>query len=160
MLELKKWEPLRELSTMQKEMDELFRRGFGSLTTGLLRGGFKGEWRPDVDCYTKDNKFVVHADLPGVDAKDVDVSITGNMLTIKGERKTEEKAKKGDYIFHESSYGSFERSMTLPEGVDLKKVHASYKNGVLELTMPVKSAALPRKIKVELTEGKEGKKAA
>lgn len=160
MFELKKWEPLRELSAMQKEMDEVFKKAFGSLTAGLVRSGFKGEWCPDVDCYTKDNKFVVHADLPGVDAKDVDVSITGNILTIKGERKSEEKAQKGEYIFHESSYGSFERSMTLPAGADLKKVHASFKNGVLELTMPLKSVALPRKIKVELTEGKKGAKAA
>ncbi|GMR05176.1 MAG: Hsp20/alpha crystallin family protein [Thermodesulfobacteriota bacterium] len=160
MFELKKWEPIRELSSIQREMDELFKKTFGSLTTGLLGSGFKGEWCPDVDCYTKDGKFIVHADLPGVEPKDVDVTITGNMLTIKGERKSDEKTKKGGYIFRESSYGSFERSMTLPAGVDSNKVHATYKNGVLELTMPVKSEALPKKIKVELTEGKEEEKAA
>ena len=160
MFELKKWEPLRELSTIQREMDELFRRTFGSLTTGLFRREWAGVWCPDIDCFTSYGQFIVHADIPGVDPKDIDISITGNVLTIKGERKSEVEKEKGEVVFHESAYGSFERTMTLPEGVDATKIHASHRNGVLELTMPTKAEALPKKIKVELEEGKSGKKAA
>lgn len=158
MRELKKWEPLRELSTIQREMDDLFRRTFGSLTSGLFRKEWGGQWCPDVDCYMKDGQFIIHADIPGVDPKDVDISITGNILSIKGERKSDVTEKKGEYIFHESSLGKFERTMTIPEGVDVSKVHASYANGVFELTMPTKEEVLPKKIKVELEGGKEGKK--
>jgi HSP20 family protein len=158
MLELKKWEPFRELSTVQREMDELFRRTFGSLTSGLFRKEWGGQWCPDLDCYMKDNKFFIHADIPGVDPKEVDISIVGNILTIKGERKTDVTEKKGEYIFHESSFGEFVRTMTIPEGVDVSKVHASYRNGVLELSMPTKAEVLPKKIHVELEGTKEGKK--
>ncbi|MBI5827020.1 MAG: Hsp20/alpha crystallin family protein [Deltaproteobacteria bacterium] len=83
MFELKKWDPARELTNIQREMDELFRRVFGTLPTGIFRLGreFKGEWYPAVECYMRDGKFVVHADLPGVDPKDVDVTIAGNRGT-------------------------------------------------------------------------------
>ena len=160
MFELKKWEPLRELSVIQREMDELFKRTFGSLTTGLFRREWTGEWCPDVDCYTKDGMFVVHADIPGVEMKDVDISVAGNILTIRGERKSEVKEKKGEYFFHETTLGRFERMLTLPEGVNTENIHATYKFGVLEVTMPAKAEALPKKIKVELEEGTAGKKAA
>lgn len=164
MFELKRWEPMRELSTIQRDLDDLFRRTFGSLTPSLLRGESRGEWFPAVNCYMKEGKYVVDVDLPGVDPKDVDISITGKTLSIKGERKSEVKKEKEGYIFHESSYGTFERSMTLPEGVEAGKAHATYANGVLHLTMPAKSEALPKKVKVEVSEeeskGTKGTKAA
>lgn len=161
MFELKRWEPLKELSGIQREMDELVKRFFGGVThTGLLRREFGGEWSPTVDCYVKDNAFTVHADLPGIDPKNVDISITGNMLTIRGERKAAYDEKKEGYSVREVCYGSFERTITLPEGVDASMVRASYKNGVLELTMPAKAEALPRKIKVEVEEARAEKKAA
>lgn len=163
MFELKKWDPFRELSSIQREMDDLFRRVFGSLTTpsGLFRREtFRGEWFPAVDCFMKDSKFIVHADIPGVDPRNVDISITGNVLTIKGERKSEVEEKKEGYMFHEASYGTFERMLTLPEGVDTANVKATYKNGVLELIMPAKAEVLPRKVQIELEAGKETKKAA
>lgn len=158
MFELKKWEPFRELSTFQRDMDEFFRRMFGSLTpTGLLRR--EGEWYPAMDCYMKGNQFIVHTDLPGIDPKDVDISVTGNILAIKGERKSDVEEKKEGYLFHETSYGAFERSLTIPEGVDSAKVRARYTNGVLELTMPAKAEALPKKVNIEIEAG-ESKKAA
>src|SRR5574337_728314 len=157
MADIRKWEPFRELSTIQRDMDDFFRRVFGSLTpTGLFRREFRGEWYPALDCYMKDNQLVVHADIPGVDPKSVDVSIAGNVLTIRGERKAEWEEKKGGYLFHETSFGGFERSITLPEGVDTANVHATYRNGVLELMMPAKAEALPKKVKVEI----EGEKKA
>lgn len=157
MFELKKWDPMRELSTVQRDMDELFRRVFGTLTPSIFRVGreFKGEWYPAVECYMRNGQFVVHADLPGVDPKDVDVSIAGNLLTVKGERKAEWEKKKEGYLFHEASYGSFERTITLPEGVKSDAVHATYKNGVLELTMPAKAEALPKKVKIEIESNTE-----
>lgn len=156
MADLKKWEPFRELATIQREMDDLFRRVFGSLTpANLFRREVKGEWFPTVDLYMKGNELVVHADIPGVDPKDVDISVTGNMLTLRGERKAEIEEKKEGYLYHETSFGGFERSITLPEGVDTTKVRASYNKGVLEIRMPAKAEALPRKVKIELEEGKK-----
>lgn len=156
MFELKKWEPLRDLASfqreMQKDMEDFFRRTFGN--TSFFRRESR-EWYPSIDCFIKNNQFVVHADLPGVDPKDVDISVTGNMLTIKGERKAEYDEKKEGYLYHESSYGTFERTLELPEGVDTNKVHATYKKGMLELTMPVKAEALPKKVKIEAEEAKK-----
>lgn len=160
MFELKKWDPIKELSGIQRDMDDLFRRVFGGLTpTSLLRReAFRGEWYPAIDCYMKNNQFIVHADLPGVNPKDVDISLTGNVLTIRGERKSEVEEKKEGYLFHETSFGTFERVLTLPEGIDVSKVKATYKNGVLELTMPAKAEALPKKVNIEIEA--ETKKAA
>lgn len=156
MADIKKWEPFRELSTIQREMDDFFRRVFGSLTpSGLFRKEFRGEWYPAIDCYMKDNNFVIHADIPGVDPKDVDISVAGNVLTIRGTRKADLEEKREGYLFHETSFGGFERSLTLPEGVDASKVHATYRNGVIELVMPAKAEALPKKIKIELEEGRK-----
>ncbi len=162
MFELKKWDPFRELSTIQSEMDDFFRRTFGSLSPlGIFRreGEVRGGWYPALDCYMKGNQFIVHADLPGIDPKNVDISVFGNVLTIKGERKSEVEEKKEGYLVHETSYGAFERSLTLPEGVDTTKINAKYRNGVLELTMPAKAEALPKKVTIEIEAG-EGKKAA
>ncbi len=156
MADLRKWEPLRELANIQKDMDDLFTRFFGGFTPrGLFRREFRGEWYPLVDSYMKDNTFVVRADIPGVDPRDIDISVTGNVLTIKGERKAEVEEKKEGYLFHETTFGSFERSLTLPEGVETAKIHAGYRNGVLEITMPAKAEALPRKVKIEVEEGKK-----
>lgn len=160
MFEIRKWEPFRELSTIQRDLDDFFRRTFTGLTPTSLFKEMKGEWRPAVNCYTKGNEFIVNADLPGIDPKDVDISIVGNMLTIKGERKTEVKEEKEGYVFHESSYGTFERIISLPEGVSAEKAHATYHNGVLELRMPAKAGVLPKKIKVEIEGAGEGKKVA
>lgn len=160
MFELRKLEPLRELSAMQREMDEFVRRIFGGVAPlGLFKRETRGECYPAMDCFTRNGQFILKADLPGIDPKDVDVTITGNILTVRGERKGEEENKEG-YIFRETAYGAFERTLTLPEGVDTGKVKATFKNGVLELTMTTKAEALPRKIKVEIEAGKEGRKAA
>ncbi len=162
MFELKKWEPIKDLvnfqKDMQRDMDDFFRRVFGSfssMTPSSLFGRETRGWYPAIDCFVKNNQVVIHADLPGVDPKDVDISITGNMLTIKGERKAEYDEKKEGYLFHEASYGAFERTLTLPEGVDTNKVHATYRNGILEVTMPAKAEALPKKVKVEAEEAKK-----
>lgn len=153
---LKKWDPVRELSTLQSEMEDLFRK----LTGGFGLEFAKGQWYPTVESYLEGDKLHVRADLPGMDPADIDVSIAGNMLTIKGERKSERKEKESEYLFCETSYGSFERTITLPEGVDTENVHAEYKGGVLEITMPAKGAALPRKVHVTVAKEEKERKAA
>ncbi len=156
MLSIRKWDPFAELSTLHREMDEFFRRTLSGLTPGF----FKGEWYPLVESYMRGDHLVVRVDLPGVNPRDVDISILGNQLVIKGERKAEKEEKKGEYFYRETSYGRFERVLTLPEGVNTDKVHATYKDGILEITMPARAEALPKKITVEVEGEKKEQKAA
>ncbi|MHC4198330.1 MAG: Hsp20/alpha crystallin family protein [Planctomycetota bacterium] len=151
MFGLRKWDPFGELSTFHRDVDELFRRTFGGLIPGLSRG----EWYPVAECYMEGEKFLVRADLPGIDPKDVDISIIGNQLIIKGERKIRKEEKEAEKYFCEVSYGSFERTLTLPEGVDTGNVHAGFSNGILEISMPAKGVALPKKITVGVEEKKK-----
>lgn len=153
---IRRWDPLSELSTLHKEMDEFFKKTFG----GVALGHAKLAPYPAIECFTKEGNVVVKADLPGMDVKDIEISVTGNMLTVKGERKTEKTEKEGEHFYSETSYGAFERTITLPEGVNADKARASFKNGVLEVTLPVKAEALPRKVTVEVEGEKAGKKAA
>jgi HSP20 family protein len=154
MFGLRKWEPFSELGMLHRDVDELFRRTFGSIAPGL----FRGEWYPAIESYMVGNKFLVRADLPGIDFKDVDISVLGNQLTIKGERRLGKEEKEAEKYFCEVCYGSFERTLTLPEGVEIDKIHAGYHNGILEITMPAKGVELPKKISVEVEV--EKKKAA
>ncbi len=153
MLELRRWRPFEGLSTLHRDVDELFRKTFqsmGELTPGI----FKDAWYPVVDCFIKEGRLVVHVEVPGIDPKDIDISVLGNKLTIKGTKKAHEEMKDEDYIINERYYGSFERSIMLPEGVLTDKVHASFKDGLLEIAMPCESKTLPRKIPIEVEEGK------
>jgi HSP20 family protein len=98
--------------------------------------------------FEKDNKLVVKAEIPGMKEEDIDVSVVGDTLTIKGERKAETEVKDEDYYRCERSYGSFFRSIPLPSAVDANKIEASYENGVLEVTLPKTAAAKRKKVKV------------
>jgi len=150
-----KWSPFSELSAIRREFDELFNRFFefgGGWVPGLLRERVF----PTLESYYKEGKFVVKAELPGIDPKDVDISIVGNQLTIKGERKMEKDVREEDYLLMERSYGSFMRSITLPEGVDTTKVHATYRDGILDISMPCAEAIAPKKVTIEI-EGPEEK---
>ena len=153
---IRRWDPLSELSTLHKEMDEFFKKTFG----GVALGHAKVTPYPAIECFMKEDNIVVKADLPGIDAKDIEISVTGNLLTVKGERKTEKTEKEGEHFYSETSYGAFERTITLPEGVNADNARASFRSGVLEVTMPVKAGALPRKVTVEVEGEKAGKKAA
>jgi len=142
---MKRWEPLDELRSMQHEMDRLFDRFLGSGVTSehtmLLM--------PLVESYRKDNQLVFRAELPGVDPKDLDVSISERELIIKGERKAETSAKEENYIYREINYGSFERHIELPEGVKTEDLKAKFVNGILEITLPAPVIAKTRKIAIE-----------
>jgi HSP20 family protein len=104
---------------------------------------------PAVESYVKDGNLVVRADVPGLELKDLDVSVLGNVLTVKGERKSEQEVKKQDYLRREVSYGSFERRMSLPEGAATDKVKASFKNGVLEISVPLAKETVAKKVQIE-----------
>lgn len=141
------------LTRLRDEMDHLFERFFGDAwPLGAMEGlmGRSG-MGPRIDLAETDNDITLKADLPGVDPKEVDVQVVGNMLTIRGEKKLEKEDKKRDYHFVERQYGSFQRSLQLPTSVDPDKVDASFKDGVLTVTMAKRPDARPKRIAVKNT---------
>ena len=115
-------------------------------------------WLMPVEFFEKEDKYVVRAELPGLKLEDIDVSVTDNVLTIKGERKIENEVKEEDYYYREHSYGTFCRALPLPSGVNGKKIEASYENGILEVGIPKTPEAKPKKITVSAKK-KESKQA-
>jgi HSP20 family protein len=107
-------------------------------------------WIPSVDILEKDGTLILRAELPGLTEKQIDLKVEGNTLTLKGERKMENEDNKSNYHRVESNYGSFTRSFRLPETVDLEKINAEYKNGVLTITLPQKPEIKPREIPVSV----------
>jgi HSP20 family protein len=146
-MDLIPWRPFGELSSIRSEMDRFWNRVFGE--TSLARK-FAEEWSPRVDLSeTKDN-YVVKAELPGLDAKDVNVSISGNVLTVKGEKKKKEEKKDEHYHSTERYYGSFQRSFQLPANVKTDKIEASFDKGVLEVTLPKTEEAKKKEIEIKV----------
>lgn len=156
---LARWSPLSELSTIRREIDDIFNRFF-EFGGGWIPGMLRERVFPALDSFYKDGKLVVRAELPGIDPKDVEVSLVGNQLTIKGERKVEKDIHEEDYIMMERSHGSFCRTITLPEGVDTTKVEAQYHDGILDITMPCEAAIAPKRISIEITSREEEVKKA
>jgi HSP20 family protein len=150
-----RFEPIRDLNTLQREMDDLFKRMFGA---NRERGDVcMLTAAPPVNSYIKDGVFHLEAELPGVDTDRLDVRMDGRDLVIYGERRSTHKDKDVDYLLQESQFSTFERRMTLPTGAELEKAHASYHNGLLEVTVPITEAApIGRKIPIEGVSG--GKK--
>ncbi len=144
---VERWEPFRNLDDVQGEMNRLFDSLFGWPTTVTA-----GErmWAPLADMYeTKEDLFVTF-ELPGVHEKDVNVSITGDVLTVKGERRLESETKDEGYHRLERVYGKFERAMPLPIPVQADKVKATYRDGVLEIRLPKVEEVKPKEIKIDL----------
>jgi HSP20 family protein len=144
---------MRELEGLERRMENMFDRFFVERLPSLWemeRPLWRGEgWIPAVESRMENGNMIVKADLPGVDPKDVSISVTGNQLTIAGERKHEEKKEEKDYFYQEVQYGKFSRTMTLPDGVDADKIKANYKDGVLQVTMPAPKASASKKIQIE-----------
>ena len=108
------------------------------------------EWAPAIDVTTQNGNLVIRAELPGVKPEDVDITLHDNVLTISGERKAEEEEERGGYYVRERRYGSFSRSLTLPQGTDESKISARYDNGILEVTVEGAAAVRePRRIQIE-----------
>ena len=136
------WRPFRELEEWERRFDDLFGRPFWRLPVEE-RG-----WIPAVDVFEKADKFVVKAELPGMREDDIDVSVVGDTLSIKGEKKTETEVKNEDYYRCERSYGNFYRSIPIASNVDANKIEASFEDGVLEVALPKSAKVKPKKIAV------------
>jgi HSP20 family protein len=121
----------------------LMRRFGDELERVFGKAGEAEMWRPAVDVKLEKGKMLVHADLPGLKKEEVKVTITGDLLAIEGERKTEKEEKKGGWIHTERNYGKFYRSIALPEGADAGKVTAEFADGVLAVTVPIPEIAAP-----------------
>lgn len=143
---LVRWDPARELDTLQGEMNRLFSSFFDAPTPG--NGTTARRWIPAMDLVETDDHFVLKADLPGVAESDVKIVFENNVLTLSGERKIEHEAKKDGYYRLERTSGSFSRSLTLPEGIDAEAVSANFDNGVLEVRIPKPAQAKPRRIQI------------
>jgi len=148
-MSLTRWRPMRDLMRMREEMDHLFDRFF-SEAPEPRRGLLEGEWAPSMDVAEIDENIVVTAELPGVKQEDVDVSVTNDILTLKGEKKEEKEVKEKNYHRIERSYGSFQRSVRLPAAVQADKAKAVYKDGVLNITIPKVEEAKPKQIKINV----------
>lgn len=144
-----------DLIDFRRDFDEIFNRilvGRPQLI-GDAEAPKASGFMPAMESYLDKagKKFVCRLALPGIEARDVDIQINGNLLTIKGERKLTRKTKEVDMMDEEIVYGQFERTFTLPEGVVADKLVAEYQDGVLEITAPVAAAALPRKVEIKVT---------
>ena len=146
---LVRWEPVRELTSLQSEMNRLFNTFFDSPSTG---GGGNGvrRWIPAMDLVETEDHFVLKADLPGMNEGDVNIEVEDNVLTVSGERKSEHEDKREGYYRVERSFGSFRRTLTLPEGVDPEAVNATFDKGVLEVRIPKPEERKPRRVAIQV----------
>ncbi len=143
------WDPFMDLEKIQMEMNKLFNT---SLTRerGRDAGLLDGAWSPAVDIYDSKENILIKADIPGLSKEDIEVTVHGDTLVIKGEKKHEKEVKEKDYIRTERFYGNFQRAIRLPAEVETNKVDATYKNGVLELVLPKNEKAKPKQIKLDI----------
>ena len=147
-----RWEPARELQAIQQEMNRLFGSAFDVQGNGAngANGGIAGRWIPPMDVAEDEEHFVVRADLPGVEETDVNVELEDNVLTISGERKPDTEKRTDGYHRIERAYGTFSRSLTLPEGIDPEAISASFSKGVLDVRIPKPEQRKPRKVAINV----------
>ena len=141
------WRPYREIEEMERRLGNIFGRSFLPVVGRRVPTVEMG-WVPAIEVFEREDKFVVKAEIPGMKEEDIDVSVVGDTLTIKGERKAESEVKEEDYYCCERSFGSFSRSISVPSNVDADKIEASYDDGVLEVNLPKVPEVKPKKISV------------
>ena len=149
-----RWEPLREFSTLQNEMNRLFNTVFDT-PAPVGNGGTLRRWLPAMDLVESGDHFVLKADLPGLGEEDVNIEVEDRVLTISGERKAEHEVNKDGYHRIERAFGAFSRSLTLPEGIDADAVQATFDRGVLEVRIPKPEERKPRKISIAAGSGQK-----
>ena len=141
------WRPFSKTGEMDRWLEDLF--GLYPLAlwrqTPLTMGR---EWIPAIDIFEKSGQFMIKAELPGIKPDDIDISVSGNTMTIKGEKKTECETKEENYHRSECAYGSFYRSIRLPSNANTERVQADYENGVLEVTIPKVAESKSKKIEI------------
>jgi HSP20 family protein len=149
---LVRWEPVRELTSLQTEMNRLFNTFFETPSTGGGggNGGALRRWLPPMDLVETDEHFVLRADLPGLSEEDVSIELEDSVLTVAGERKAEHEDKKEGFYRLERSFGQFRRSLTLPDGVDADGITAKFDKGVLEVRIPKPEERKPRRVAIQV----------
>jgi HSP20 family protein len=155
-MSLVRWNPVRDLATwpsnlfgMQREMNRMFDNFFNG--TDRDEDYALTAWSPAVDIAEHDDQYVVKMELPGVSKEEVKITLESNILTIRGEKKQEKETKKENYHRVERSYGSFQRSFTLPTTVKNDKIDASFKDGILDIKLPKAEEAKPKQIEVKVS---------
>lgn len=148
MTQMTRWNPLREMETIHHQMNRLFEPFFvrGGLDEGTDLAA--GAWVPPVDIEETSDRLVVRAEIPGMSPDEIDVRVENGVLTIRGERRFESERRDRNFHRVERSYGTFSRSFTLPTTVDTENVSARYEQGILELEMPRREEAKPRRIPI------------
>lgn len=144
-----RWDPFKDLESLQSRMNRVFSDAL-LRARGTEEGLLEGAWRPAVDIFEDEANFVVKAEVPEVDPQAIDIRVEENILTIKGERKVEREEKKENYHLMERSYGTFQRSFTLPASIEREKIKANYDKGILTVTLPKKEEKKPRQVKIEV----------
>jgi HSP20 family protein len=145
-----RWEPLRELGSLQTEMNRLFNTAFEGPAPG---NGGNRRWTPAMDLVETEDHFVLRADLPGMSESDVTIELEDNVLTVAGERKAEHEEKREGFYRVERAFGRFSRSLTLPKGIDPEGVTAQFGSGVLEVRVPKPEQRKPRRISISAADG-------
>jgi len=142
-----RWDPFRDLVSIQDELNRLFGRTFAGIEP--LRPGAAGTWMPSMDVFETEDKVVATVELPGVDPKEVEVSVEDSTLTISGERRFSSEVTEESYHRTERRYGAFSRAITLPQTVDTGKVDARFDEGVLTIEVAKVEKAKPKKIQIK-----------
>jgi len=150
---IERWHPWDEFREMERAMSEMASHPLLAWRRPLAWWHAPSEemaWTPAVEIYEKGDKFVVRAEIPAMKKEELDISVVGDTLTIKGERKAKSEAKDEDYYRCELCYGKFSRYVALPSAVQADKVEATYENGILEITVPKAEEAKPKKIEIKV----------
>ncbi len=144
-----RWEPAREIGALQSEVNRLFGTFFDTQAGG---GGAVAarRWVPAMDLVEDGDHYVLRADLPGVREDDVEIELDDNVLTVSGERRSQHDEQRDGYRRIERSYGSFSRSLTVPDGIDPERIEASFDGGVLEVRVPKPEQAKPRRVAISV----------
>jgi HSP20 family protein len=145
-----RWEPAAELNTIQNEMNRLFNTFFDQPTPTARGGTASRRWMPAMDLVETADQYVLRADLPGLSDDDVNLQLEDNVLTISGERNAQQEQNEEGYYRIERAFGSFARSLTLPDGVDPDGVQAHFDRGVLEIRIPKPEQKKPRHVHIQL----------
>jgi HSP20 family protein len=146
---INRWSPFSDLLALNRE-----------LMNRMLGGPAEGQraartWAPPVESFYQDSNLIVRVWIPGVDPAKVDVKVSGNLLSVKGERTFTYEVPEDQYLFSEVAYGPFERTVTLPEGLAFDQVKAKYTHGVLDITLPIHEGVLPKKVPIEIASGEK-----
>lgn len=144
-----RWDPFRDLIAIQERMNRLFETALTGTDFGDQESGV-GSWSPVSDVLETTETVVVSCELPGLERDAIDIQLSGNILTVSGERKVLRESERDQYHRIERAYGPFTRTFTLPGGVDAERIGAQYRDGVLTITLPRRPDSLPRKITVRV----------